>query len=111
MAQNVIADDATLALLVELRKLGKGGNDGADLIEWLIDNKSTYVQALTEERAWGARLADELNEAVARLNRLDDHLRKLADYAGATGYDDTPPPDPFPDPPEPRPARKARRRA
>ena len=111
MAQNVIADDATLALLVELRKLGKGGNDGADLIEWLIDNNATYAQALAEEREWGARLAAELDEAVGRLNRLGDHLRTLTHYAEATGYDDAPPPDPFPAPPEPEAKSKRGKRS
>lgn len=109
MAQSVIADDTTLALLVTLRKQGGVCNEAADLIEWLIDNKAVYAQALAEEREWSARLASELDETVGRLNRLDDHLRKLADYAGATGCEDRAPADPFPDPP-PEPQKRRRRK-
>ena len=55
-------------------------------------------------------MAAELDEAVGRLNRLGDHLRKLTDYAEAIGCEDHAPPDPFPDPPKPEaPKRRGKR--
>jgi hypothetical protein len=40
MAHNVVADDTTLALLVDLRKMGDTGGQAADLIEWFIDQSA-----------------------------------------------------------------------
>lgn len=100
MSESIVAPESTLALLVDLRKQGGATcSDAATLIEWMIDNRSDYARALADEREWSARLTAELDETVGRLNRLDDHLRKLADYAGATGCDDHAPTDPFPAPP------------
>ena len=40
MAQNVVADNETLTLLVDLRKMGDTGGQAADLIEWFIDQQT-----------------------------------------------------------------------
>lgn len=74
-------------------------------------------EALEQERAHSEGLAHDCEEMCLRLERLSKHLRggivaevmrKLADYAEGAGseYRDTPPEDPFPDPPEPKRARR-----
>lgn len=89
-------------------------------LRYLATLVQDYRQALDEEREHSAGLAQDCNEMVKRLERLDHHLRhgivsevtrKLADYAGGfadydlgIAYDerDNPPPDPFPDPEPPK---------
>lgn len=68
------------------------------LVEFQRNERADFVEALEQEREYSARLARNCDEMAERLNRLEDHLRTLADYAGSVGHEelDTPPKDPFP---------------
>jgi hypothetical protein len=91
----IIAPDNVIGLILDLRK--QGNTEAASLLEWYIDERSTLVQALEGERDFGTRMAQQVDELVARLNRIGDHLRTLTIYAEGDN-DHAAPSDPWPEP-------------
>ena len=82
--------------------------------------RDELIAELNRERQRADFASSCCDEMAARLNRLDEHLRrgalfdvldKLANYAGAIGHDeaDNPAPDPFPDPEPPKKPKRTRR--
>jgi hypothetical protein len=89
--------DSTAAIIAKLRaECGDTGESAAALLEWFLDERSTLVDALEQERDYGTRMAGQVDELCARLNRIGDHLRTLTVYA--EGDDDhAAPRDPWPE--------------
>lgn len=106
MAKNVVADESTLALLVDLRKLGQTGIDAAKLIEWFIDTRADFVEALKQSREESAHYLQSADDLAALLCRVNDHLGTLATFAMGRISD-----DPWPEPAPAKPARKRRTKA
>lgn len=65
--------------------------------QWL---KQDFIDALAEERRINAELECECNEMSARLNRLEEHLQKLAMFAADEMR------DPYPEPAKPKGRKK-----
>ena len=90
--------DETAELVGRLRAQGDTtGAEAAALIEWLLDQHVVDLDSLTELRADPARAQAELQEAIARLFRIGDHLRTLAVYADGSEDDHAAPRDPWPE--------------
>ena len=73
------------------------------------EERAELIAELEAERIHSAMLAENCDEMCGRLLRLEDHLRTLAKYASAEGYDESGPPDPFPEPVETKTAKTKKR--